>query len=87
MNMEELLNDQSFRESLEKVESLAEAVKLLKSKGLEVTEEELKAAIDAPEGELDENALKDVAGGASLPSWLRRISRILGGPIMPIGWR
>ena len=80
--LKELMGDTSFCEELEKTSSPEEASALFAQHGIQITPEELLAAVEQPEGELDETALDDVAGGC----WvcvLREILRPLGGPIRP----
>ncbi len=63
---------------LEAAETLDEMVKILAEEGVEITKEELIAAMDEPEGELNENDLEQVAGGCPMilvgciliPIWL-----------------
>ena len=74
MDPTELLNDEAFKEQLANTKNYDEVIELFSSKGIEVTEEMLKAAeaAEAPNGELDESALEGVAGG-SIWDWLRRL--------------
>ncbi len=86
MSPEELLKDEEFVDRIREAKSLAEVVELFGSKGIEVTEAELKSALDDQEGELTEDNLEGVAGGKSLKEWLdyfRHIIRPLGGPVYP----
>ena len=73
MNYEGLMQDAELKEKLENAQTLAEVVEIYKTKGIEVTEEQLQAALDAPEnGELNEETLENVAGGILLwpiPLW------------------
>lgn len=48
---------------LEAAETLDEMVQILAEEGVEISKEELIAAMDEPEGELNENDLDNVAGG------------------------
>lgn len=54
---------EELKAKLEAVGSVEEAVALLNENGIDITEEELNAAMKDAEGELDETALDDVAGG------------------------
>ena len=73
--VEELLNDESFKEQLAAAKGYDEAIAIFRSVGIEVTEEMLKAAeaADIPNGELDEGALEYVAGGSKVGDWIRRL--------------
>lgn len=80
--LKELIADASFCEELEKTSSPEEASNLFAQHGIQITPEELLAAVAQPEGELDETTLDDVAGGC----WvcvLKKIFRTIGGPIRP----
>ncbi len=68
MNLEELLNDVGFAAQLEAVKDDPEAMaKLFNEKGIEVTAEELRQAMEMMEKEeLSEAELEDVAGGISV---------------------
>lgn len=80
--LKELMGDTSFCEELEKASSPEEASALFAQHGIQITPEELLAAVAQPEGELDETALDDVAGGC----WvcvLRELLRPIWGPISP----
>ena len=73
MDPKQLLNDNAFKEQLANAKSYDEVIELFKAKGIEVTEEMLKAAEaeSASDGELNEAALEGVAGGASWKDWLK----------------
>ena len=77
MDPKELIKDEAFKAQLENAKAIGEVVELLKSKGVEVTEEILKGAV-APEGELGEEALEGVAGG-SWWNYLRALVYNAGG--------
>lgn len=61
--LKELMADASFCEELEKTGSPEEASALFAQYGIQITPEELLAAVAQPEGELDEKNLDEVAGG------------------------
>ena len=82
--LKELMGDTSFCEELEKTSSPEEASALFAQHGIQITPEELLAAVEQPEGELDEKNLDEVAGGniwrfpfpfPRLPRWRRRPRR------------
>lgn len=82
--LKELMGDTSFCEELEKTSSPEEASALFAQHGIQITPEELLAAVAQPEGELDEKNLDEVAGGniwrfpfpfPRLPRWPRRPRR------------
>lgn len=63
----QLAGDEEFLQKLGETESFEDVAELFTEQGVEITAEELKAAMaDEPEGELDEAALSEVAGGISL---------------------
>ena len=69
MSFEELMQDAEFAAKMEAAENAAEIVELLKTKGIETTEEELEKAYNqaAKSGdELNEGDLENVAGGLSV---------------------
>ena len=66
--LKKLLEDPSFQEALSKTTSAEEASALLAQHGIQITPDELLAALTPPEGELDENALDGVAGGLFIGS-------------------
>lgn len=61
--LNELMEDPSFQEALSKTTSAEEASALLAQHGIQITPEELTAALAQPEGEMNENELDGVAGG------------------------
>lgn len=75
--LKELMADASFCEELEKTGSPEEASALFAQHDIQITPEELLAAVTQPEGELDEKNLDEVAGGT--------IWRFPGFPF-PIPW-
>lgn len=80
--LKKLLEDPSFQEALSKTTSAEEASALLAQHGIQITPDELLAALTPPEGELDENTLDGVAGGCRWCVILRRMGELLG-PIWP----
>ena len=85
MDPKELLKDEAFKESLANAKDYDEVIELFKAKGIEVTEEMLKAAEAAAssEGELNEGALESVAGGSWWSDFLRGLWPVIGGPKWP----
>lgn len=81
--LKELMADASFCEELEKTGSPEEASALFAQHGVQITPEELLAAIAQPEGELDEKDLDGVSGGSWFPVlrilWRRKNSKSNGG--------
>lgn len=72
--LEELVENEDFMLHLRSMETYEDAVKLFAEYGVEITTEELQAALaDVPEGELDEAALRNVVGGVD---W-RRVWRFI----------
>lgn len=63
MTIEELAKDEAFVAKMKAAKDFAEAAALLNAQGIEVTAEELEAIAAAQNGELDEDALENVAGG------------------------
>lgn len=63
MSIDELLKDEALVEQVKAATSLEEVVELFYAKGIELNTDELKAALRAEEGELDEIALDSVTGG------------------------
>ena len=64
--IDDLMEEKDFAEKVRGMDSLADVAKAFSSRGVEITEEELKKALEEyPEdgGELDEAALANVAGG------------------------
>lgn len=61
---------------METAETLDEVVRIFAEEGVEVSKDELIAALDAPEGELGEGDLDQVAGGCG-PIWW-------GGVLIPL---
>ena len=72
------MNTEKLAKQLETCQSNEETLKVLAENGIEVTAEEMNEVMNQLQpqettGELDENALEDVAGGILLP----RITRII----------
>lgn len=64
--LEKLLEDPSFQEAFSKTASAEEASALFAQHGIQITPEELTTALAQVDGELNEDALNEVAGGALL---------------------
>ena len=60
----ELFKDEAFAKELGETKSAEEAVKLFESKGAEITAEELSDLTEKLSGDLSEDDLASVAGGA-----------------------
>lgn len=70
MDLETLMQNEEFNARMEACKTVEEAAEIMREYGLEVTAEQLKAALRAEkESELDETQLENVAGGIILP-WL-----------------
>lgn len=69
MNLEKLMQNEEFTKKLESAQNLDEVLAMVKEQGVEITKEEVEAALKKlDEGELDENSLEDVAGG--IAGWI-----------------
>ncbi len=78
MDLETLMQNEEFNSRMEACGTVEEAAEIMRQYGLEVTAEQLRAALAAAkEGELDENNLEDVAGGVYRP--------FMPTPIIPLG--
>lgn len=64
MELKALLKNPDFVRKLAEAESEEAALALLRSEGVETTMQELAEAV-MPQGELDESALENVAGGGA----------------------
>ena len=62
MSNEPMITEEALKEELDKANSIQEAVEIMRSKGIDVTEEMLTSPTE-PADELDESSLEDVAGG------------------------
>ena len=84
MEIKELVQNEDFRKAMSAAQSLEEVMDLLKANGLEVSEEDLNALLAQRQtGELDEEALENVAGGAKrVFSYLRPLLPLL--PLIPV---
>ena len=60
----ELLNDKELVAKLENAESAQEVSELLAGKGVEISAEQIEAVMAKDQGELSEENLENVAGGA-----------------------
>lgn len=86
--LKKLLEDPSFLEEVSKTTSAEDASALLAQHGIQITPEELTAALAQPEGELNESELDGVAGGLigilrfPWPWWPPRFPR----PFPPRPW-
>ena len=67
--LEAASQDKEFIEKLNKVETPEAVIALAAEKGFALTTEDL--TVEAPTGELDDDALDDVAGGTGLFSYLK----------------
>lgn len=91
MNLEELMQNEAFIGKLEKADNLEGVLSLIKEHGIDVSKEELEAAIGQLDGsELDESSLENVAGGSvfsavvagtvALARWVKKHPGILPSP-------
>ena len=72
MDLETLMQNEEFNARMESCGTVEEAAAIMRGCGLEVTADELRAALSAETGdELDESDLEHMAGGIILP-WLPR---------------
>ncbi len=85
VDIEALVNDEEFKAKIQTAENLDEVADLLISCGIEVTADDLKAALaQLKTGELDENTLDNVAGGKwSFGALIAVLMSLSGGPAMP----
>lgn len=68
MNLEALLQDESFAKAVENAENLDEIAGLFNSRGIDVSSSDIQKAMDAVQnGELSESNLEAVAGGVVTP--------------------
>jgi predicted ribosomally synthesized peptide with nif11-like leader len=63
--LNELLNDQAFRDEMNNAATLEDAAKIMQQHGIQITPEELQEIMTKmeSESELNESELDDVAGG------------------------
>lgn len=73
MTIDELLKDKEFADAVDAAESEEELIKVFRAKGIELDESTIHTLM-TEEGELNEEALDNVAGGRLL----------MPNPIMPI---
>lgn len=73
MNIEELLDNEVVQEELRNAKDLVEAATILNARGVEISAEQLEAAL-AEDGELGEDALEDIAGGLKIAGGLNNIA-------------
>ena len=72
MTLEELQKDEEFKKQIEDAQSFEEVAEIFKSRGVDVTVEQLKNSIEEnKDGELGEEELEDVAGGSIIGLWPR----------------
>lgn len=77
--LQELQNDMEMKELIEKAQSLEDVVEIFKSRGVEVTVNDLEKSLkDEGADELEESQLEDVSGGILLPLLWPRWPRIPG---------
>ncbi len=76
--METMAQDQSLAEALNAAETPEAVIALAKEKGFDLTEQDLAMAM-APTGELSDDALDDVAGGAGLYGYMGQSGTTYGG--------
>ena len=68
MDIETLLQDESFTKRIDEANSLEEVALLFKEKGIEVSAADIQKAMDSStSGELMEDSLESVAGGLATP--------------------
>lgn len=84
-----LLEQEAFVTALLSCEEAEDAQKLFKDNGVELSMEEITALgkalqqVSDPEGEMDEEALADVAGGASIFDWRKILLPVISPIIKP----
>ncbi len=83
MNFEELISNQDFMKKFDVISSYEEAKDLFAAEGVDL-DAEIKNLQGAPEGELTEEALENVAGGFSLKQFWVTLGKLLN-PLPPIG--
>ena len=75
---------EALKEKLGKAESMEDVVRAFSEEGIEVSAEQLEAMLNeatSADGEISEEALNHVSGGAPLRAWLRYIPRTFPLPI------
>ena len=63
MNLDELIQDEKFRIAIEKATDFEEIAKLLQSKGIDVSPENVEEVLSSESGEMSEAELETVSGG------------------------
>lgn len=63
MDFDRLIQDEEFTVAIEKASGPEEIAKLLQSKGIEVSSEDVKEALSSESGEMSEEELEIVSGG------------------------
>lgn len=76
MNMNELIQDNEFKDAIEKAGSPEEIAQLLQAKGFEVSSAEIEKIFNPEPGEINENELETVTGGGLLSSIWQYISAL-----------
>ena len=66
MDLDALMKDEAFNAKLDACQTMEEISALLKANGVEMTADQLQDLMDKSEGELNVDALEDVAGGVSV---------------------
>lgn len=91
LDYEKLMQDETFVKRVSGAADFGEVSKILREYGVEVTEEELRAAAKGSQGELDETDLDNVAGGMGVGIALKVAFEILkslpkpkANPLMPL---
>ena len=75
MKLDEAMNNEEIAKKLEDAHDMNEVINILKSEGVDTTEDELMGMLNSMTGELPEDALENVSGGLMGPI-------VLGGPII-----
>ena len=74
MEIEKLFTDEKLKEAVIKAESVEKLESVLRERGIAFDSAELTSALsDAPDGELNEDALEGVAGG----SWVSLLANFI----------
>ena len=79
MKLENLQNDKEFMDKLAEANDVESIKALLAAKGIEMSDEEIKEALDRSDGgELSENDLENVAGGFSVLGGIAILAFLIG---------